>query len=237
MNIQIHINKVESYKKYVGEHDYESPDQVYDYVPPYFPRCKKSGIPVPEVRKCYNGDRLFLTPAWEWFWFNLLVLRNPGISTSVLKEYWRTALHGARAFTNKYGTDTCSSDVLKTNLSKGYMRKENVTCPGGMFFRSAGERVFKGDEWVIPIYCLDGTKNPPNPEKILDLKWLVHTGQVCHPEQIGSSTNFAPNGIFKVTNFDYMFPIPLITILGREEVIDGISCRVDYMRERRLREL
>src|SRR3990167_2958062 len=90
---------------WIGLHDFESEDQEYEDVPAYYPRVwgKKYGLP--EVRKFESVDRVALTEAWEWLWYNLFRMRNPSLPESEMKKEWLDLTHSGKAFTNKAGSD------------------------------------------------------------------------------------------------------------------------------------
>ena len=208
---------------YLGLSDHECNDPL-DYQPiPYLSRARVT--PVPEVRKFENGDSCPLTESWEWFWFNLFKMRNLTLTDVFIKNEWRRFTTGDRAFTNKFGSDTCRSFVLGTNTTKEPMKKEGVDCPGDNLYRKAGEPVNKNGRVCLPVWCLDYSYPPPT-QTISS--WLVHTARITHPP-----TQAFPKGY--VTNFDYNFPVPLITGVGRQMVVDGFHCRENYMRMSRLK--
>lgn len=117
------------------------------------------------------------------------------------------------------------------------MRKECVDCPGGNLFRKAGEPVQKNGRLCLPVYVLDYDFLPAI-DQIRNVKWLVHEAINCRDVCLDETPlPNAPNGIWQCEPFPYHAPVPLLSDVGEQVVIDGIHCRVDFMRMSRLRKV
>ena len=221
---------------YIGLHDFESSDQVYEDIPAYYPRVYGKTIGLPEVRKFESGTRVSLIETWERFWFELFRLRNASVPLTEIKKAWLSLTHSARAFTNKAGSDIRRSFVCGTNPEQVPMQKEVVSCPGGNLFRAVGAPVTKNGRLCLPVASIDYTVPPPDPVALSQVRWLVHEAVICRPEKVDPApTSSAPHGTFRCNPFNYRAPVPSIVNVGDKIVLDGIACRVDWMRMSRLR--
>jgi len=206
---------------YRGLHDRESSE--FDY------KSRNQKKSVPEVTKCGNGEVYPLTETIEWLWYWAWAWRYPSlVSSGKSLRIWKTNMRGNGAFTNKKGSDTCHSWILKTNIVKEPMRSEGVTCPGENIFRIVDKKIINvGERESLRIWCLDydylktlGVVEAKNLAIILP-PWLLHVAQNVHPD--GSSSPW-----------DYNFRVPLFSASGETAIIDGFHCRTNSMRVCRL---
>ncbi len=230
----------------LGYHDFQLPFPFYPDGGTFLPRvCKADGAPklngsgqpygLPQVIKFANGERIKLEAPLEWLWFNMFRFRLApyGLSYDDEVKEWLDLTNGAKAFTNKDGSDERHSFVAGTNPTAEPMLKEGVDCPGGQIYRVAGPNVNKGGVPHVPFYCLDVTAPLPTAEALHPVKWLVHEAQVCRPEQI---TPPPPNkGTFRVNPFPFDAIVPLWTSIGDTAVVDGFNCRVNFVDATRVR--
>jgi hypothetical protein len=190
---------------YVLKHDFESPDWEY------FPRVWKDvkDLPperwygLPETEKFLISDFLSLTPAWQNFWFGLMVhhARGLNIPEDRMKKEWASLTDGRKAFTNKNGSEEKADYINGTNLDKEPIRKEGLsTC--GNIVKALGDPEIKSGELWVPVECINYNDAPPQIEAVADLRHLVHAATICRPELIDDTkTELAPNGKFRVNPF------------------------------------
>ena len=206
---------------YRGLHDRESSEFGY--------KSRNQKKSIPEVTKCGNGEVYPLVEPIEWLWYWAWAWRYPSlVSSGESLRIWKTNMRGNGAFTNKKGSDTCHSWILKTNIAKEPMRSEGVTCPGGNLFRVVNERIVTvGERESLKIWCLDYdylktlSVTEAKDLAIILPPWLLHIAQNVHPN--GSSSPW-----------DYNFRVPLFSTSGDPAIIDGFHCRANSMRICRL---
>ncbi len=242
---------------FIGLHDYQANDPIVDpddihqiYCPdPFYPRNWPSRPPVPEVRRFkYSGDALYLTEPLEWMWFYSFWLRS-GLTMGDALFYYQRHTRKDAGYTNKVAwnsTPPRRSFVLGLNPgAKLPMQLLGIVCPGSNVFRWTGsqaaikkeqtcEAVWNLDyDWLVANLTManarDFAASLPN--------WLLHTARIVHPERIGPPTDGAPNGVFKVTNWDGNFCVPLITSEGRREIVDGFHVRENWLQQNRLKKI
>lgn len=241
---------------FIGLHDYQANDPIIDqenqiYCPdPYFPRNWPNRPPVPEVRRFkYSGDALYMTEPLEWMWFYSFWIRNPGWTFETAKNYYKRHTRTDAGYTNKVAWNSTSprrSFVLNLNSkAKLPMQLLGIVCPGSNVFRGTGspaaikrgqmcEGVWNLDyDWLVDNLTMDNARDFAESLPI----WLLHTARIVHPERIGPPTNGAPNGVFKVTNWDGNFCVPLITSEGRREIVDGFYVRENWLQQNRLKKI
>lgn len=218
----------------------------------FFPRNWTSRPSVPEVRRFdKSGDNLLLTEGIEWLLFYGLWDSNSGWSESYAKDMFARHTRDDGGFFNKVSWNSDNprrSFVLDLNRSSKPMMLLGIVCPGGNVFRKTGSQT----RWIEK----DGVEAPYAPVWNLDYDWLASnitktnarefsktipnwlkfTAKVVHPERIGEPVMpFAPNGIFKVTNWDGNFWLPTITADGgKKAVVDTFHVRENYLAEIRV---
>ncbi len=233
-----------------GLSDYECNDPLD---PPYCPDgfFPRNWTPpnmrpqIPEVMRMENGTQNRLTEFWEWVWFwsfyGRWKIAHPSTTLEEAKGIFKKYTRGDAAFTNKQGWDDGKrSWVLGLNPNAEAMRIEETVCFGKNMFRATREVI--DNETLVPIWNLDFTRPPAIPPGMnVDNaarafaatlpNWIVHVAKVVWPIKIGNPISGAPNGVFKITNFDYDFPPPpLLTSVGRQAVVDGFNCRENYVK-------
>jgi hypothetical protein len=236
-SVIITITTPDNWLKGIGLGDAESSDFNYT--------SRNAKTALPEVTKMGNGDATPLIEAWERTWYLAFRLRNPSLTEEFMLNQWRVMTKGDRAFTNKFGSDTKRSYVLNTNINSEPMRAEGVDCPGTNIFRltSLNTKTINSRP-CYPIWVLDYDYPPEIDQDYTSIKdfvkylpsWTLHTARIVHPP-----TSSYPKGYS--TDFDYSFPIPLMTKVGRQSIIDidtpeGIKkyhVRENYMRESRIK--
>lgn len=239
----------------IGLHDYQANDPLGDpYTDkPYYPRNWPSRPSVPEVRRFQNpDDKLYLTEGIEWLWAFLYKLRNPAWSLDTLKLYFRRMTTTDRAFTNKVAWNTPKeprrSWVLNENPKARPVQLLGIVTPGGNRFRSSGrdKTIVKDNQrlpctgvWNLDYDWLTANITKDNAEEFARTlpDWLVFTARIVHPEKIGAPVSGAPNGVFRITNFDGDFCVPMITTAGRQSVVDGFYVRENWLQSNRLNRL
>lgn len=234
-----------------GLSDYEADDAIGEpYTDrPYFPRNwtpPNLRPSVPEVRRFeYSGDQLYMTAGIEWAWFYAFRFRNPSWSEETARDLFRRHTRDDAGFTNKCGSDTRYSFVLGTNAGKKPMQLLGIVCPGGNRFRATGSaETFKKDQvcqavWNLDYDWLAANLTQANARDFAASlpDWLLFTARTVHPVLIAPPKTGAPNGEFLVTSWDGRFPVPLVTQVGRQEVVDGFHCRENWLQSNRLERL
>jgi len=134
---------------------------------------KGQRIRAPEVWPLYWVEYTDLTEAWQWYWFRVgLVHPYTGYKhwdETLLESWerdrlcseWGSLTHGAKAFTNNYGTELYKDYINQENLNKALPRQGAITCCGNIH-RIIGGSTLKG----TPIETLDGRYPPPPIEKV-----------------------------------------------------------------------
>ncbi len=232
MNINLFIRRKPPQNKeqnlYVLLHDFECDDGSH---PPYLPRVFGTKKGLPETEKCLINGFESMNENWQKFWFELLMrFDNNTLSEKTLKNRWATLTHGAKAFTNKHGSNTHKDYINGLNMDQEDMAQENVTTCGNVVL-AAGEPVSKVKQMYLPVHCIDRNFPPPPIDQVINKPWLVHRATVCLPFLVDSTPQpNAPNGRFIVNPFPDLdgrdVPVPFITKGG-----------INYIDMRRLRRL
>ena len=234
MDINISISLPSIYAIGLGDTECNDPlnDGIYSDKP-FLPRNTNpphSGKTIPQVRKLEEGLGYSLTEPVEWLWYWAWRCRvGQSLNEADGKNFYRSKMRGNAAFTNKAGSDTNRSFILKTNTDREPMRSEGVTTPDNNLFRLTSETsVIKNKRVCYGIWCLDyGWLKTLTVVETKDLAthlpaWLWHIANDIHS-----------NG--EVTQWDYGFGYPLLASSGRSEIIDGWHCRENHIRISRLR--
>lgn len=134
---------------------------------------KGQRIRAPEVWPFYWVEYTELTEEWQWYWFRVgLVHPYTGYrhwneklladwEFKLLQSEWSSLTHGAKAFTNNFGTEKYRDYINDENQGMDNPMQGAITCCGNLF-RVIGDRIARG----TPIETLDGRYPPPPIEKV-----------------------------------------------------------------------
>jgi hypothetical protein len=203
--------------------------------------------PVPEVRRFKNAsDNIYMTEGIEWMWFYLFQI-NSGWSSSQTMQYFERHTRTDAAYTNKvaWNSDPPRKSFVLGKPGNKPVQLLGIVCPGGNLFRGSGsENKTVKDEMSTAVWNLDYSWLVENITKsnALDFArnlplWLFHEAKIVHPVKIGSPTPSAPNGIFKVENWDGNFCVPNIAETGRQAIVDGYHVRENWLVASRLNKI
>lgn len=240
-------------------HDFQCDD---DNFTAYYPRvCNSDGTPklvngkaigLPETEKM--GDAIFepMDEARQFFWFELLTHEAKGTLTlAILQQRWSDLTAGDKFACNKHGgirnprTEKRYWDYINDThyLTDAPMAQENLTTCGNMVILSGREKNSAGVTYK-GVLCLDGTQLPTSVEIIAHplYKYFIHRATTCRPEK-ANVVNFprraiAPYGTYVVNPFPHLggldVPVPFISSRGEQSELMGLSCRENWIAERRL---
>jgi hypothetical protein len=217
--------------------------QCKDFEPYYKPRVWDKKVGLPETEKL--GDAIFeqMSEAWQWFWYNWLdTYTHPTITSTDLKRRWKDLTDGAKAFTNKHGSDQYADYINGANLEKAPMAQENVTTAGNIVVLTGNHRSMGGKPFW-GVWCLDRLSPPPNLDENHPARdCFIHAATVCRPEP-AEGENFprhaiAPNGTYVVNNFPHCdgnkVPVPFVSARGAASTFMGLNVRENWIWEGRL---
>lgn len=72
---------------------------------------------LPETVKVNDTNGfVWMTPQVEWAIWNWIIARAPGLTEREAKNSYYSLFTGDRAWTNRYGSETCANHILGTNL-------------------------------------------------------------------------------------------------------------------------
>lgn len=250
----------ESEDIFYGLSDYQCNDPLgndYDLRNPY---CKEGNLPrnwpirpkVPEVRRFYkSGDNILLTEGLEYLIFYGYWNENPSWPESYVKDMYGRNMRDDAAFTNKVAWNSKTprkSVILGVNPKSKPMALLGIVCPGGNIFRKTGNpvRYFEKDGklepyesvWNLDYRWLAENITKSNAREFAEKipSWLKFYAKIVHPVKIGDPlAPFAPKGIYRVTNWDGNFWLPMITDDGGETaVVDGFHVKENWLIQKRL---
>ena len=117
---------------------------------------------LPATHKTRKSKWMKLTPAWQNYWFGLLKLAAPGMTTGELKRAWARLTAGNRCYTNDHGSEDHADYINATNWNKPPMAKETIFTTGAILMvLDDAKRYYMAREWYYKVAILDGNKKPP----------------------------------------------------------------------------
>ena len=210
---------------------------------------------VPEVRRfIYSGDGLLLTEGIEHMIFYDLWDSNPSWTEQQAKDVYARHMRDDAGFTNKVGWNSSpprKSWVLNKNLNSKPMMLLGIVCPGGNIFRKTGssvKKIFNDGQykpyeavWNLDYDWLSKNITKSNAREFVKTipDWLKFYAKIVHPEKLSDTVSMlTPNGVYRVTNWDGNFRLPLISQTGgRVEVVDGFCVRENRLAQNRLSQI
>jgi hypothetical protein len=243
-----------------GLSDYQADDPLGEpYTDkPFYPRNwtpPNMRPSVPEVRRFYKvtrkeKPRLLLREGIEWMFFYLFQIHS-GMSESAALPLYQRHMRTDAGYTNKVAWNSDSprrSFVLGLNPTKEPMELLGIVCPGGNVFRKTGSPARQFDDdgqavWFEPVWVLDydWLERFLTKDNALEFArtlppWLYNVAKIVHPVKIGDPVPGAPNGVFKVINWDGDFRVPNMSSDGKQEMVDGFHCRETWLKQVRLQD-
>ena len=186
-------------------------------------------IAVPETVPTLSKDSFVpLTPEWQWFWYRNLIYCAFGHfdetalteeQTQDMHKAWLWLTKGTEMVTNRHGPETHWEIITgkSRNKDKKYIAHDGLLA-GGNIIRITGEKTRKGGQILYPFESLDGSKPPPDINKVNaeTRPDLLHRATISHFEEMD-------DGTYKVN------PFPQLSKYNAHTVIMNISKRQNYV--------
>ena len=179
-------------------HDYQL-EGVWDHDHAYREYPKKKAKP--ETITTFRKDKFVeLSPEWQWYWYRNLIYCAFGHldETSLTKEQtadmhkaWLWLTKGSEMVTNRHGPETHWEVITGHSEHAGgeYIAHDGLLS-GGNIIRITGEEVHKGGQRLYPFESLDGSKPPPDINRV-NAKTrpdLFHRATIAHYELLEDGT-------------------------------------------------
>jgi len=189
---------------------------------------------VPETVTTLEKDSFVpLTPEWQWFWYrNLIYCAFGHFDETLLNEEQTQDMHkawlwltkGTEMVTNRHGPETHWEIITGKTENKGekYIAHDGLLA-GGNIIRITGEKTRKGGQILYPFESLDGSKPPPDINKVNaeTRPDLLHRATISHYVEL-------EDGTYKVN------PFPQLSKYNAHTVILNISKRQNYVPANRI---
>lgn len=207
----------------------------------------------PATCKAADSGSEHMNEDYQWFWYNWLQRLAPGRTDALGKASWRNLTDGAKAYTNKTGTDTLRDYVSNTNAGKEDARQENIVPTGSPLICVPGKVKYFAGEPALAVLALDRSYPMPSVDVMINNPlWVCFVGAATVITRTKVNTPVFPStvpptlpsgwlGNRKVDPFPnnaayptQMTPVPFATWQGEQVEFMGWKCRIKYIRQNRL---
>lgn len=173
----------------------------------------------PEVVPLAFRDYINLTEAWQWFWFDQLMLSKyghtnlsslPQAEQDDMKRAWRDLTRGWTAFTNGRGTEANHDYISGTNVAAGLPGLSQLTCGGNVLELFDTTPVTAYGSLMYKVKVLDGSKPPPDPHQVNFRTAPAILNRATSVTPNGFDGGFSPkHGPWRVEDFPFMGGTPM----------------------------
>ena len=211
----------------------------------------QNDVGYPEIVPLLFRDYVDLTEAWQWFWFDQLMLSMFGhtdlnllaqVEQDFIKNAWRGLTKGYTAFCNGKGTND-AHDYINNNTLDGFPGLSQLSCGGNVVELLDANLVTRYGQYYYKVKVLDGTKPPPLSKDVNHATAPQVVNVATNSTPFGFDGNPATSGPWKVDHFHYLngkpvyFPVASKGIPVSERGFDdaGYYWVVDFIDARRVR--
>jgi len=153
---------------------------------------------LPETVKVLQPVFMPMTERWQFYWADLFSLslydklynQLTGPERDEIKQAFKSATKGDRAFTNRHGWDYGYADYINgENPGADPMEQETINC-GGNVVELLSDVIRIGGSDVYQVATLDGNRPPPDPLVInhRTTPWLIFKATISRREGFDPST-------------------------------------------------
>lgn len=182
----------------------------------------KNRLNLPETYPLFESYFVTLNRAWQEFWFEQLKIMRPNWTRAMLVKAWASLTKNGRCWTDRHAVQNGYADFIQgINTNKQGIGYKTIDTGGNIVSVISGLKNMGGAGYYM-VETLDGTKPPPDPQKI---------NHFTRPDLIPLGTIrtkiILPDGRHRVDEFSQLggVDVPSLLISNRPNYI-----RADWIR-------